>query len=79
MTGLRMARLQVERGCCCRRFPHNHFREIRDFQSNIKGNSYRLVAAIDCKRRIVVVKWIGTHSDYDKLDVRTVQYDGSSN
>lgn len=46
---------------------------------NIKGNSYRLVTAIDYKRQIVFVKWIGTHTDYDKIDVRTVQYGGSSN
>ena len=46
---------------------------------NIKGNSYRLVVAIDYKRRIVFVKWIGTHSDYDRIDVRTVEYGGSPN
>jgi mRNA interferase HigB len=38
---------------------------------NIKGNSYRLVAAIDYPRRAVFVKWLGSH---DKIDVRTVQY-----
>jgi len=42
---------------------------------NIKGNDYRMVTAIDYKRQIVFVKWIGTHSDYDKIDVRTVQYE----
>jgi mRNA interferase HigB len=46
---------------------------------NIKGNSFRLVTAIDYKRRTVFIKWIGTHSDYDKIDVRTVQYGGSTN
>lgn len=43
---------------------------------NIKGNDYRMVVAIDYKRQIVFVKWIGSHSDYDKIDVRTVQYEG---
>ncbi len=41
---------------------------------NIKGNSYRLVAAIDYRRQVIFVKWIGTHADYDRIDVRTVQY-----
>jgi mRNA interferase HigB len=41
---------------------------------NIKGNDYRLVAAIDY-RGIVFIKWLGSHADYDEIDVRTVQYD----
>lgn len=41
---------------------------------NIKGNSYRLVVAIDYPRHVLFVKWLGSHNDYDKIDVRTVQY-----
>ncbi len=41
---------------------------------NIKGNDYRLVTAIDYRRRIVFIKWLGAHRDYDKIDARTVQY-----
>lgn len=41
---------------------------------NIKGNSYRLVTAIDYQRRLVFIKWLGTHGEYDKIDVRTVMY-----
>ena len=41
---------------------------------NIKGNDYRLVAAIDYKRQIVFIKSIGTHTDYDRIDAKTVQY-----
>jgi len=41
---------------------------------NIKGNSYRLVASINYKRGIVFVKWLGSHAEYDKIDVRTIQY-----
>lgn len=41
---------------------------------NIKGNSYRLVVAINYRHRIVFIKWIGTHEDYDEIDVRTVRY-----
>lgn len=41
---------------------------------NIKGNDYRLVTAIDYRRQIVFIKWLGTHRDYDKIDARTIQY-----
>jgi mRNA interferase HigB len=41
---------------------------------NIKGNDYRLVTAIDYRRRMVFIKWIGSHQEYDKIDVRTVPY-----
>ena len=42
---------------------------------NIKGNDYRLVKAIDYRRGIVFVIWVGSHREYDKIDVRTVRYD----
>jgi mRNA interferase HigB len=41
---------------------------------NIKGNSYRLVVAVDYRRQVVFIKWLGSHAAYDKIDVRTVQY-----
>jgi mRNA interferase HigB len=41
---------------------------------NLKGNDYRMVTAIDYRRQIVFIKWLGKHRDYDKIDVRTVQY-----
>jgi mRNA interferase HigB len=41
---------------------------------NIKGNSFRLVVAVDYRRRIVFIKWLGTHQEYDAIDVRTVKY-----
>jgi mRNA interferase HigB len=41
---------------------------------NLKGNAYRMVAAVDYRRGIVFIKWLGTHKEYDAIDVRTVQY-----
>ena len=41
---------------------------------NIKGNDYRLVVAINYRRQIVFIKWLGAHADYDKIDVKTVTY-----
>jgi mRNA interferase HigB len=41
---------------------------------NIKGNAYRLVVAVDYEREIVFIKCLGTHAEYDKIDVKTVRY-----
>jgi mRNA interferase HigB len=41
---------------------------------NIKGNSYRLVAAVDFAKGILWIKWIGPHADYDLVDVREVDH-----
>lgn len=42
---------------------------------NIKGNDYRLVVAIDYEKSIIWIKWIGSHRDYDRIDVSKVKYD----
>ena len=44
---------------------------------NIKGNNYRLVVAVDFEKGIVWIKWIGTHAAYDRINVRTIEYDGA--
>jgi len=41
---------------------------------NIKGNDYRLVVAVDFEKGIVWIKWLGTHRDYDRIDVRKVKH-----
>lgn len=40
---------------------------------NIGGNKYRLVVAICFKTKFALVKFIGTHAEYDKIDVATVE------
>jgi len=42
---------------------------------NIKGNSYRMVVAVDFEKAIVWIKWIGTHRDYDRIDVKEVEHE----
>lgn len=42
---------------------------------NIKGNDYRLVVAADFEKAIVWIKWIGTHKDYDRINVEGVEHD----
>lgn len=41
---------------------------------NIKGNDYRLVEAVDFEKTIVWIKWVGTHKDYDGIDVKEVDH-----
>jgi mRNA interferase HigB len=43
---------------------------------NIEGNDYRLVVATDFDKRIVWIKWIGVHKEYDKIDVKEVRHGG---
>ena len=40
---------------------------------NIKGNDYRLVAAVAYRLQIVYVKFIGTHPQYDAIDANTIE------
>ncbi|MFI3318900.1 MAG: type II toxin-antitoxin system HigB family toxin [Rikenellaceae bacterium] len=35
---------------------------------NIKGNDYRLVAVVKFKIKMVYIRYVGTHKDYDKID-----------
>ncbi len=39
---------------------------------NIKGNDYRLVVHIDYLRKIVRVKFIGTHEEYNKINAQEI-------
>ncbi len=43
---------------------------------NIKGNAYRLITAVDFDKRIVWIKWIGTHKAYDQIDAAEVKHAG---
>ena len=39
---------------------------------NIKGNNYRLVVAVKFTPKIVYIRFVGTHEEYDKTDVSTI-------
>lgn len=39
---------------------------------NIKGNSYRIVVAVKFTPQLVYIRFIGTHNEYDRIDVKTI-------
>jgi mRNA interferase HigB len=39
---------------------------------NIKGKQYRLVVAIQYQHGIIYTRFIGTHAEYNKIDVATI-------
>ena len=39
---------------------------------NIKGNKYRLVAAVQFEYRILYIRFVGTHKEYNRIDATTV-------
>jgi mRNA interferase HigB len=41
---------------------------------DILTNRYRLVTAVDFEKGILWIKWIGTHNEYDKIDVKRVKH-----
>ena len=39
---------------------------------NVKGNHYRLIVKINFKHNKIWIKFIGTHAEYDKIDVTSL-------
>jgi mRNA interferase HigB len=39
---------------------------------NIKGNTYRLVAKFNYEKQWIFIRFIGTHSEYDRIDANEI-------
>ena len=40
---------------------------------NVKGNDYRIVCAMDYPRQAMFIKFVGTHAEYDRVNVAEVE------
>ncbi len=41
---------------------------------NIHGNKYRLIVDFDYEFQLIFIIWFGTHKEYDRINVRTIDY-----
>ena len=39
---------------------------------NIKGNSYRIVVAVKFTTQLVYIRFVGTHNEYDRIDIKNI-------
>ena len=39
---------------------------------NIKGNRYRIVVVVLFQHGVVYIRFVGTHEEYDRIDVTTI-------
>ena len=55
-----------------RDYPSASFLQSNRVVFNIKGNHYRLIVKINYAYAMVWIRFIGTHSQYDKVDATTI-------
>ncbi|GGH29221.1 toxin RelE [Dyadobacter endophyticus] len=41
---------------------------------NVLGNHYRLIVRIMFDYKAIQIKWFGTHSEYDRVDAKTIKH-----
>ena len=45
---------------------------ISNLVFNIKANDYRLIALVQYKNGVVMIRFFGSHEEYDKVDAEAV-------
>lgn len=53
-------------------YPSASFLAYNRVVFNIKGNHYRLIVKINYDYQIISIRFIGTHSAYDKINAKTI-------
>ena len=53
-------------------FPQTDFVGNQHYVFNIKGNRYRLVVVVKFTIGHLFIRFVGTHSEYDKIDATTI-------
>jgi mRNA interferase HigB len=41
---------------------------------NVLGNKYRLIVRVNFQYKRMMIKWFGTHQEYNKIDAATIEY-----
>jgi mRNA interferase HigB len=55
-----------------REYPSASILENNRVVFNIKGNNYRLIVKINYDYKIIWIRFLGTHSEYDKIDATNI-------
>jgi mRNA interferase HigB len=53
-------------------FPSADYIGNKRYVFNIRGNNYRIVVVIIFVINLLTVRFLGTHSEYDKIDSKTI-------
>ena len=53
-------------------FPSADYVGNQHYVFNIKGNNYRLVVVVKFTIGYIYIRWVGTHSEYDKIDCANI-------
>jgi len=53
-------------------YPSASFLSDNRIVFNNKGNSYRLIVKVNYKYKIVWIRFIGTHAQYDKINAKLI-------